>query len=310
MEKEIYDLVIIGSGPSGLTCGIYATRSNLKTLILEKGMIGGQASLTNNIDNYPALNGISGFELMSKMFEHATSLGVEFLNEEVLSLELNDKIKKIILKDKTIETKAIVLALGAKAKKLNVKGEEKFLGKGVAYCAVCDGGFYKNKSVVVVGGGNSAVEDAIYLSNVASSVTVVSKKSDFTCNEYLKSEITKLINQNKIKVYFDSVIYEIKGDDKVNEIVVKCPMCKFPSLKCDGVFVAVGRNPDNSILTNTKIELNSRGYVVVNSNMETNIKGVFACGDVIDKEMRQIITACADGAVASNSVNKYIRSKF
>lgn len=306
----MYDLVIIGAGPSGLTCGIYSTRSNLKTLIIEKGMIGGQASLTNQIDNYPALNGISGFDLMNKMFEHATDLGVEFLNEEVLELNLSKKIKKVVLKDKTIETKSIVLALGAKAKKLKVKGEDKFLGKGVAYCAVCDGGLYKNKAVVVVGGGNSAVEDAIYLSQIASSVVVVSKKCELTCNEYLKNEIQKLIKSGKVKIYFDSTIFEIKGKNKVEEIVIKCPECKFPSLKCDAVFVAVGRNPDTALLQNTKIELDLKGYIKVNNNMETSVKGVFACGDVIEKDMRQIITACADGAVASNSVNKYVRSRF
>lgn len=306
----MYDLVIIGSGPAGLTSAIYATRSNLKTLVIEKGMIGGQAVLTNKIDNYPALNDVSGFELMTNMFEHATNLGVEFLNKEVLKIDVSNKIKKVFVRDGVIETKTIILALGAKAKKLEVKGEDEFLNKGVAYCAVCDGGLYKNKDVVVVGGGNTAVEDAIYLSSLANSVTMVNKKTNFTCNEHLKEEVNKLIEQGKVKVYFDSVIYEIKGENKVQELVVKCPECNFPSIKCDAVFVAVGRSPDSEILNDTGIKLDSKGYVISNEQMETNIEGVFVCGDVRQKEMRQIITACADGAVASNSANKYIRKNF
>lgn len=306
----MYDIIIIGSGPAGLTSAIYATRSNLKTLVIEKGMIGGQAVLTNKIDNYPALNDVSGFELMTNMFEHATNLGIEFLNKEVLKIDVTNKIKKVFVKDDVIETKTIILALGAKAKKLDVKGEDEFLNKGVAYCAVCDGGLYKNKDVVVVGGGNTAVEDAIYLSSLASSVTMVNKKPEFTCNEHLKEEVNNLIKEGKVKVYFDSVIYEIKGENKVQELIVKCPECNFPSIKCDAVFVAVGRNPDSEILKDTGVELDSKGYVLSNEQMETNVQGVFVCGDVRQKEMRQIITACADGAVASNSANKYIRKNF
>ena len=306
----MYDLVIIGSGPAGLTSAIYATRSNLKTLVIEKGMIGGQAVLTNKIDNYPALNDVSGFELMTNMFEHATNLGVEFLNKEVLKIDVSNKIKKVFVKDNVIETKTIILALGAKAKKLDVKGEDEFLNKGVAYCAVCDGGLYKNKDVVVVGGGHTAVEDAIYLSSLANSVTMVNKKPNFNCNEHLKEEVNKLIEQGKVKVYFDSVIYEIKGENKVQELIVKCPECNFPSIKCDAVFVAVGRNPDSEILKDTGVELDDKGYVLSNEQMETNIQSVFVCVDVRQKEMRQIITACADGAVASNSANKYIRKNF
>ncbi len=306
----MYDLVIIGSGPAGLTSAIYATRSNLKTLVIEKGMIGGQAVLTNKIDNYPALNDVSGFELMTNMFDHATKLGVEFLNKEVLKIDVSSKVKKVIVKDQEINAKAIILALGAKAKKLDVKGEDEFLNKGVAYCAVCDGGLYKNKDVVVVGGGNTAVEDAIYLSSLAKAVTIVNKKPHFTCNEYLKEEVNNLIEQGKIRVYFDSVVYEIKGENKVQELVVKCPECNFPSIKCDAVFVAVGRTPDSGILKGTTIKLDDKGYVISNEQMETSVDGVFVCGDVRQKEMRQIITACADGAVASNSANKYIRKNF
>lgn len=306
----MYDIVIIGSGPAGLTAGIYATRSNLKTLLIEKGMIGGQVTLTHEIDNYPAMNGINGFDLMSQMFDHATSLGVEFLNEEVLSVEDFKDYKLIKTTNKSIQAKTVILALGARARKLEVEGEAKFTNRGVAYCAVCDGSIYKNKPVVVVGGGNSAVEDAIYLSELASSVIMVNKKNDFSCNEVLKVRINELVESGKVSVFHDSVIYEIKGTNKVEELVVKCPECKFPSIKTDAVFVAVGRIPDSEIVKNLNLTMDSKGYIITNDEMETNLAGVYACGDVRKKEMNQIITACSDGAIAANSANKFIKIKL
>lgn len=307
--ENLYDLVIVGGGPSGLTSAIYATRANLKCLIIEKGVIGGQTSLTHSIDNYPALNGVQGYDLTNKMYEHAIALGAKFLNEEVVKLELNGKIKKIYLKDKTIEAKAVVLALGAKARKLNVAGEDKYINLGVNYCAVCDGALYKGKDVVVVGGGNSAVEDALYLFNIAKSVTIINKSNDFTCWEHLKEQINALIESKKVKVYHNSVVTKIIGDKKVNAVEIKYKNFK-NDIKTDGVFVAIGRTPEIEILKDTKIQLDKYGYVVSNENMETNIKGVYVCGDVRTKEVRQIITACADGAIASTIANKYIKKNF
>ena len=300
-----YDLIIIGSGPAGMTAGIYAKRSGLNTLIIEKNIIGGQASLTYEIKNYPGFETISGMELGMLMQQQAEALGCEFDYENVK--EINLKEKTVITDSDTYTAKSIILALGAAARHVGVDNEDNLIGKGVAYCAMCDGAFFKGENVALIGGGNTAIEDAIYLSKICKSVTIVNNLPQFTCQQTLKDELNKIIEErNNITIYQNSIVNKINGEDRLNGVeILNTNTNETTLLDVTGMFVAIGRKPDTDIIKG-QIDLDKFGYIIANEDMHTSVDGVFVAGDVRVKNLRQIITACADGAIAATEANTYI----
>lgn len=304
MENNIYDVAIIGAGPAGLTAGIYAVRAGLKTCIFEKLIPGGQICLTDKIENYPGFESISGAELGANMGEQAQNLGAEIFYGEVTSLELNKKIKKIITQEGTFFSKTVILTMGAHARKLELVNEEALIGRGVSYCATCDGAFYKGADVVVVGGGNTALEDALYLSGFANKVYLVHRRDIFRGEEALVNQVLKA--KDKIEILFNSNVVELVANEKLKQVKVKNTLTnKISTIDVQGIFVAIGRSPDTAILEN-QVLLNDAKYIDVNQNGETNIEGVFAAGDVTNNTLKQVVTATATGAVAGNSARIYL----
>ncbi len=301
----MYDVVIIGAGPSGLTCALYCYRAGKKVLVLEKGFVGGQMTLTTKIENFPSIQKIDGVSLAMQMYQQVSALGVEFRFEEVVSCNLQNKIKVVKTNVASYETKCVYICTGASSKQLNAVGEKQFIGRGVSYCATCDGALFKNQDVAIVGGGNTSLEDCIYLSNLANKIYLIHRRDEFRGDEILVKRIKELAELKKIELVLSSEVVEIKGDNKVSEIVIKDKKTnKLKSLKVNALFVAVGRKPDTEIFEG--VEISENGYIVTNEKMQTNINGVFAGGDVRNTTLRQIITACSDGAVASVSINEYL----
>lgn len=300
----IYDVIIIGGGPAGMSAAIYSSRARLKTLIIEKAGCGGQIAITDHLENYPGFEtGINGFELAVKMQTQATTFGSEITYGEVLSVEVEGNIKKVVLQDKVFETKTIIIASGAAFKKLNVPGEEEFIGKGVSYCATCDGPFFRNKEIAVVGGGDSALQEALYLTKFASKVNLIHRRNEFRAAKILQE---KVLANEKIIVILDSVVEEICGTQMLDSLKVKnVKTGSVINLAVNGVFLFVGWQPNTKFLENSKINLDS-GYIVTDENMRTNIDGVFACGDVRKKQLRQVVTAASDGAISAISAQHYI----
>lgn len=300
----MWDLIIVGGGPAGLTAAIYSSRAKLKTLLLEKISCGGQIVLTDIVENYPGFpEGITGIELIQKMKQQAEKFGTQIRYEEVKKIE---KKENLIIKSDTqiYETFSTIIATGRSFKKLGVNGEEKLIGKGVSYCATCDGAFFKNKEVVVVGGGDTALEEAIFLTKFASKVTVIHRREMFRGTKILQERLMK--NSSSVEILFSSQVLEILGEEKVEAVKVKnLKNGEVKEIKCEGVFIAVGHKPNTEFLKNF-IELDEEGYIFVSEDLETSQKGVFACGDVIKKKFRQAINACGEGALASYSALKYI----
>lgn len=300
----IYDVIIIGGGPAGMSAAIYAARARLKTLIIEKAGCGGQIAITDHLENYPGFEtGINGFELAVKMQTQATAFGTEITYGEVLSVEVEGNIKRVVLQDKVFETKTIIIASGAAFKKLNVPGEEEFIGKGVSYCATCDGPFFRNKEIAVVGGGDSALQEALYLTKFASKVNLIHRRNEFRAAKILQE---KVLENEKISVILDSVVEEICGTQMLESLKVKNVKTEnISNLSVSGVFLFVGWQPNTKFLENSRINLDN-GYIVTDENMKTNIDGVFACGDVRKKQLRQVVTAASDGAMSAISAQHYI----
>ncbi|MGN0788148.1 MAG: thioredoxin-disulfide reductase [Candidatus Onthoplasma sp.] len=291
-----YDVVIVGGGPAGLTAGIYVSRAGLKTLCLEGLAVGGQASLSHDIENYPGYESISGYELTQKMENQAVKLGME------LKLNKAQKIKKqkngfvVETNDEKFFCKKLILATGCKARRLGLENEEQFIGRGVSYCATCDGNFFKKKNVAVVGGGNTAVQDVEYLSRIASNVVMINRSENFRAESFRIDEIKKLKN---VKILVNSNVKKLIGNAQLEEIEID-NNGEEQKLEIDGLFVAVGQVV-NLPEIDFDLEKDKNGYIVVDRNQQTSVKNVFACGDVTSKEFKQIITACADGARAGNS---------
>lgn len=302
-----HDLIIIGGGPAGLSAAIYGARARLKTLVVEKMYAGGQAAITDRIENYPGfVEGIGGMELTEAMKMQAERFGAKFVNGEAQRIIPKDNGFIVELKNEQLEAKAVILAMGAEARKLMVKGEKEFTGRGVSYCATCDGAFYTDKKVVVVGGGDSAIEEALYLTKFAESVTVVHRRNELRATKILQE---RAFSNEKIKFLWDSVVEEVKGQEAVEEIVIKnIKTGEITSYPTDGVFVAIGWEPNSSIVKGL-VNLSERGYIITDENMATNIPGIFAAGDIREKSLRQVITAAADGAVAAVSAEKYIEER-
>ncbi|MFZ5944985.1 MAG: thioredoxin-disulfide reductase [Bacillota bacterium] len=299
----MYDVMIIGGGPAGMTAGIYAARAGYKTIIFETGAPGGQASTTETIENYPGFpGGVSGPELMMKFYEQTVNFGVEMKFHNITSLELNNPLKKVFTDDKVFEGKAVVIASGARPKVLGVSGEAKYRGRGVSYCATCDGFFFKDQEVAVIGGGDTAVEEAIYLAKICSKVTIIHRRDSLRAAQILQK---RAMDNPKIHFVWDSVVDEILGDDKLKGLVlhnVKTQEKK--TLKADGVFVFVGYIPNSDYLPSL-LQLDERGYVITKEDLATNIPGVFAVGDVRQKDLRQVATAVGDGAQVITSLDRY-----
>ncbi|MDO5423189.1 MAG: thioredoxin-disulfide reductase [Eubacteriales bacterium] len=303
--SEIYDLIIIGSGPAGLAAAIYAERAKLSALVIEKEYIsGGQVVNTYEVDNYPGVPGIGGFELGMKFREHADGLGAKFLIAEVQSIQnIEEKVKTVCTDNGNFETKAIILATGAKHRDLGVPGEKDFAGQGVSYCATCDGAFFKGRTVVVVGGGDVAVEDALFLARGCEKVYLVHRRDSLRAARRLQEALFAAEN---VEVIWNTIVTEICGDDHVEAVWTEdVKTGERKALTVDGVFVAVGMLPNSSLLKGL-VEIDEQGYVAAGENCETNVTGVLAAGDVRTKSLRQIVTAAADGANAVNSVQNLL----
>ena len=301
----MYDLIIVGGGPAGLTAGIYAVRFGLNTIILEKSEISGQIALADVVENYPGFPEISGLELMEKYKSHAQEIGVETKITEVLSIRDEGK-KKIVSTDSgEFESKAVIIATGANPKHLNVPGEKEFISKGVSYCAICDGPFFKNKTVVVVGGGNSAIADALLLSKIAKKVYLIHRRDKLRAVKILQDRAFKATN---IEFILNACILEIIGNTegirRVKKIVVKdLKSGELQELATDGVFIYIGIHPNTEIID---VEKNEEGFIRTDRFLETSKKGIYAAGDCRDTPLWQLVAAVRDGALAATAVNDYI----
>ncbi len=307
----MYDVIIIGSGPAGMAAAIYATRAKLSSIVIDQNYVGGgQVVDTYEIDNYPGLPGISGMDLGDKMREHAEKLGAQFITDLVVRTELTGPVKKVITEKNTYEAKTAIIASGATHRKLGVPGEEEFSGRGVSYCATCDGAFYRNKVTVVIGGGDVAVEDAIFLARACSKVYVVHRRDELRAAKVLQDNLLSLPN---VEMCWSSAVTEILDHTPDGESIGKVASVMLKDLKTgdvkplpvDGVFIAVGITP-LSALVGDQLEMNEGGYIIADETGETSIPGVFAAGDVRNKQLRQIVTAVADGANAVTSVERYL----
>ena len=300
----MYDTMIIGAGPAGMTAALYAARSNLKVALLERGIYGGQMNNTAEIENYPGYARISGPELAEKMFEPLENLGVEHLFGQVEKIEDHGNYKKIITEDGAFETKTVILASGANHRHLGVPGEEEYNSRGVSYCAVCDGAFFRDEDLLVVGGGDSAVEEAIFLTRFAKSVTIVHRRDQLRAQKLLQE---RAFANEKISFIWDSVVKEIKGDDRrVTSVVFEnVKTGQISESDFGGVFIYVGLDPVSDFVKDLGI-CDEAGWIVTDQHMKTAIDGIYAIGDVRQKDLRQITTAVGDGAVAGQEVYKYI----
>ena len=293
----MYDIIIIGAGPSGMSAALYALRANKKVLLLEKECFGGQIINASNIENYPALSNVSGYDFATNLYNQIKSLGVILKYEEVL--EVTDK-KEVITRKDTYKGKNIIIATGLKKRKLNLENEDKLLGSGISYCATCDGNFYKNKNVAVVGGGNSALEDALYLSNIASKVYLIHRRDNFRGEKKLISEVKE---KNNIELILNSNITKIIGEDNLNSIEITDNRNNISRLEIDGLFIAIGNIPDNNRFKNI-IDLDENGYIIANTNLKTKTDNIYVAGDTRVKTLRQLVTATADGAIAATEITK------
>ncbi len=306
-ENEVYDVVIIGAGPGGLTAGIYAGRSRLKTLIFERLSPGGQIAVSDEVDNYPGFpDGISGKELTDRMEKQATRFGAKIVPDEVRKISKKESLFEIeTAANGTIKCKAVIIATGADPVKLPVPEEEKFRGRGISYCATCDAAFFKDKVVAVVGGGDTAIADAIYLTKFAKEVIVVHRRNELRAVKALQEEA---FSNPKIKFQWDSVSTHVLGENKVEGLEVKnVKTGEKTVLNVDGIFVAIGTVP-NSEIVKELVELTDRGFIKTNQNRETSLPGMFAVGDVRDTPLRQVVTAAGDGAIAEFSAENYIKN--
>ena len=299
----MYDTIIIGAGPAGMTAALYAARSNLKVALIEGGLPGGQMNNTSDIENYPGYANISGPELAEKMFEPLENLGVEHLYGFVKNIEDHGDVKKVITDDEEFETRTVIVSTGSKHRLLGVPGEEELNSRGVSYCAVCDGAFFRDQDLLVVGGGDSAVEEAIFLTQFAKSVTIVHRRDELRAQKVLQD---RAFANEKIYFIWDSVVKEIKGENRVESVVIEnVKTNQVTEHAFGGVFIYVGLDPVSDFTKDLQIQDES-GWIVTDDHMKTSVPGVFAVGDVRQKDLRQVTTAVGDGAIAGQEAYKYI----
>jgi thioredoxin reductase (NADPH) len=307
-REEVLDLIIVGGGPAGLTAGIYAKRAALKAVLIEKGVPGGQVAITKGVENYPGFIEISGFDLSDKFLQHAKCYGLDIVNKEVIEVRAGGDFHSVSLSNgEVLNAQAIILATGGKARKLNVPGETENFGKGVSYCATCDGFFFRNKIVCVVGGGDTALEDSLYLARITERVYLIHRREDFRASRILQQRVWA---ETKIETILNTVVTEIKANDRgVRAVALKNTQNGDESeLEVEGVFIFAGFSPNSSVLP-VGVKTNTAGYVLTDSKCETNILGMFAVGDLRENYANQIVVAAADGCIAALAVARYLEAK-
>lgn len=297
------DIIIVGGGPAGLVAALYAGRAELDALMIEKQFEGGQIVTTSEIENYPGFMDITGSDLASIMYEHAKKFGGAMEYKEVLDIQIDGDIKKVITANETYEAKVVILSMGAKPRKLEIDKEDELVGRGISYCAICDGGFYRNKVVAVVGGGDTAIEDALHLSRIAEKVYLIVRKNELTAN---KSAQKKLFETKNVEIIWDSIVKKLSAEQVLDGIQIENTKNKtVMELQINGLFVAVGSKPSTELVKGL-VDLNKQGYIVADESCRTSVDGVFAIGDIRTKSVRQVLTAAADGAVSVYEAEKYL----
>ena len=302
-ERKRYDVIIVGAGPAGMTAAVYASRADLKTVMIERGMPGGQMANTADVENYPGYDLITGPDLSSKMFDHAQKFGAEYAYGDIKSVTLDGDDKIVSLGEQELVAKVLIIATGAEYKKMGVEGEESLGGRGVSYCAVCDGAFFKKKNLIVIGGGDSAVEEGVYLTKYANKVTIVHRRDKLRAQMILQD---RAFSNDKVDFIWNSELQTInEKDGKVGSVTLKNTEGDIFDVETDGVFIYIGMQPLTQPFDNLGIT-NEQGYIVTNEEMETNIPGIFAAGDVRMKSLRQIVTATGDGSLAAQNAQHYL----
>lgn len=297
------DIIIIGGGPAGLVAALYAGRAELDALMLEKQFEGGQIVTTNEIENYPGFIDITGSDLAGIMYEHAKKFGGTMEYKEVLEIKVEGDIKKVVTANETYETKVVILSMGAQPRKLGVEREEELTGRGISYCAICDGGFYRKKVVAVVGGGDTAVEDALHLSRIAEKVYMIVRRNELTAN---KAAQKKLFETENVEIIWDSVVKKLNADQFLSGIEIENTKNNTViNLDINGLFVAVGSKPATELVKGL-VDLDKQGYIIADENCRTSVDGILAIGDIRTKSVRQVLTAAADGAVSIYEAEKYL----
>lgn len=294
------DIIIIGAGPAGITAAIYALRAGVSVIIFDGNLYGGQTAITSQIENYPAILSISGTLFAQKLYQQAKELNADIKFEKVVSVNFSAYPKTVTTAKNTYSAKTILIATGVKRRTLNCEGEKEFTGKGVSYCATCDGAFFRNKEVMIVGGGNTALEDALFLSNQCQKVTLVHRRDSFRAEKTL---IDAVFARKNITILYNSQVIKINGTQTVTSAEISNQK-QNTTIPISGIFIAIGYEPDNTMFSD--LEINEEGYIVADESCCTNLKGVFVAGDTRTKPLRQIVTACADGAVAAVNAVSYI----
>ncbi len=304
-QGKIYDVIIAGAGPAGMTAAVYTSRANMSTLMIERGIPGGQMANTEEIENYPGFGSILGPDLSTKMFEHAQQFGAEYAYGDIKEIRDGDEYKTVVTGDKEYLAKSVIVATGAEHRLLGVPGEKELSGRGVSYCAVCDGAFFRGKELVVVGGGDSAVEEAVFLTRFATKVTIVHRRDQFRAQKILQK---RAFENEKIEVIWNSTVKEIRGEGVVQSVLLQDTVTgeerEYPT---NGVFIYVGMDPLTASVRNLGIT-NEAGYVLSDEKMLTAVPGIFAAGDVRDKMLRQVVTATGDGSIAAQSAQHYVEN--
>ncbi|MDR2437021.1 MAG: thioredoxin-disulfide reductase [Endomicrobium sp.] len=298
----VYDVIIVGGGPAGLSASIYSSRARLKTLLIEKNGCGGQMIVTDLLENYPGFNkGINGFDLAVKLESQARDFGTEIVYDEVIEIK-NGNIKKVLTLNSVYDAKTVIIAAGTRVKEMNIPGEAKFKGNGVSFCATCDAPFYKDKEVLVVGGGDSAIQEAIYLAKFTKKVTILHRRSGLRATKILQE---RMLSYSNISIMYNTIPKEIIGEEQIKEVIITdLKTNQDEHLRVDGVFVFIGLVPNTSF--SIGVDIDENGYILTDENMHTSIDGIFACGDIREKHLRQVVTAASDGAQAAVAAVYYI----
>ena len=299
----MYDIIIVGAGPAGMTAAIYASQARKKILLLEKSVYGGQIVTADKVKNYPGFEEISGYEYATKLYNQVKTFNPDFKFEEVIEIKNNNDFKEVVTNKNSYKGKSIIIATGSKNRKLGLPNEDKLIGKGVSYCSTCDGMFFKDKTVAITGGGNNAIDDALYLSDIANKVYLIYRQKDFKIDSL---NLEKLKEKENVEFILNSNITELIGNEKLESIVVKDNDTNTENkIDVDGIFIAIGHIPVSSMCKNL-VKTNELGYIIADENCHTNVDGIFVAGDIRIKPVRQLTTACSDGTVAALNACKYL----